>query len=209
MTMIVVGLVGRIGAGKSTVARRFAEHGAEVIDADALAHAVLAEPDVVREVVARFGADVVDDAGRVRRGALAAAVFGDGPEQMAALRALEAIVHPRVRRRIRAALDAVAAAPTSKGRPHVVVLDVPLLVQAGWDDLCDRLVVVQCDEAVRRARLVARGWSDAQIAARDRAWERGGVPVVSGPKSRSVDAGADPAYTGVQVDRVWSELHGE
>jgi dephospho-CoA kinase len=209
MTMIVVGLVGRIGAGKSTVARRFAEHGAEVIDADALAHEVLAEPDVVQEVAARFGAAAVDDAGRVRRSVLAAAVFGAGPEHAEALRALEAIVHPRVRRRIRAALDAVVAAEKADGRRRVVVLDVPLLVQAGWDDLCDRLVVIECDAAVRRERLLARGWSDAQIAARDRAWERGGLATVNGPKTRSVDAGRDPAYTLSQVDRVWSELLGE
>jgi len=207
--MIVIGLIGRIGAGKSTVAGLFAELGADVIDADALAHEVLAEPDVVRAIAARFGDAAVDGAGGVRRAVLAAAVFGESPAHAEALGALEAIVHPRVRRHIRAGLDAAAAAEASDGRRRVVVLDVPLLVQAGWGDLCDRLVTVGCDDTVRRRRLAARGWSSAQIAARDRAWERGYVPAVPGPKTRSVDAGGDPAYTRLQVERVWSELHGK
>ena len=192
--MIVIGLVGRIGAGKSTVARRFAEHGAAVIDADRLAHEALADPAVVAEVVARFGAAVRDAAGRIDRAALARLVFGPTPAHDAALADLESIVHPRVRRRIEAALAA--------GSARVVVLDVPLLVQAGWADL----VVVGCEESVRRGRLAARGWSPEQIAARDRAWDRSFVPPRPGPTTWSVDASGNPAYTLVHVDEIWRAL---
>lgn len=196
--MIVIGLVGRIGAGKSTVARRFAEHGAAVIDADRLAHEALADPAVVAEVVARFGAAVRDAAGRIDRAALARLVFGPTPAHDAALADLESIVHPRVRRRIEAALAA--------GSARVVVLDVPLLVQAGWADLCTDLVVVGCEESVRRGRLAARGWSPEQIAARDRAWDRSFVPPRPGPTTWSVDASGNPAYTLVHVDEIWRAL---
>ena len=97
--MIVVGLVGKIAAGKSTVARRLAARGAHVIDADAVAHDALDDPEAKRAIVARFGGDVLDEAGRVRRPALAGRVFGPTPAHAAALADLEAIVHPLVRRR--------------------------------------------------------------------------------------------------------------
>jgi dephospho-CoA kinase len=204
--MIVIGLVGRIGAGKSTVARMFADLGAEVLDADALAHEALADPAVRDEVVARFGAGVRDDDGRISRAALAARVFGPTPEHAAALVRLEAVVHPWVRRRIDERLAAVREAELADGRRRVAVLDVPLLVQSGWDAACDRLVVVECEDRVRRARLAARGWSPEQVAARDRAWERAGGPAAAPEKSTAVDASGDPAYTRNQVDRFWMTL---
>lgn len=204
--MIVIGLVGRIGAGKSTVARMFAALGAEVVDADAEAHAVLDEPEVRAAVVARFGAEVVDPAGRVSRAALAARVFGPMPDHAAALADLEAIVHPPVRTRITARLAALRAAEDVDGRRRVAVLDVPLLVQSGWDAACDRLVVVECDEEVRRARLAARGWSPEQIVGRDRAWEREVGRPSPPEKTAAVDASRDPAYTRPQVERIWFSL---
>lgn len=194
--MIVIGLVGRIGAGKSTVARALAGRGAAVIDADRLAHEVLATPEVVTEVVARFGAGVLDETGHVRRSALAGKVFGPTPGHEAALRELEAIVHPRVRSRIEARLEALATAGT-----RVAVLDVPLLMQAGWDGLCDRLIAVSCDEEARRRRLDARGWPRAERDARERAWERGYRPPPP-EKTLVVDASGDEAYTRAQAERV-------
>ncbi|MFM7183415.1 MAG: dephospho-CoA kinase [Planctomycetota bacterium] len=204
--MIVIGLVGRIGAGKSTVARRFAEHGAAVVDADLLAHEALDEPGVVAAIAERFGTGVVEAAGRIDRSRLAREVFGPAPRHAAALEALEAIVHPRVRLRVVAAIAGIRARAASSGRPPAVVLDVPLLVQAGWDGLCTHLVVVDCEPAVRRARLAARGWSDEQIAARDRAWERGFRAPAAGPTTWSVDASGNPSYTWLQVDRIWRNV---
>lgn len=203
MTTKVIGLVGRIGAGKSTVARLLAARGARVVDADALAHAVLDEPEVIREVVASFGGDVLDDAGRLRRSALAGRVFGADPEHAEALRALEAIVHPRVRGRIATALAASRGAGPGDG---VVVLDVPLLVQAGWEDECDLLLEIACEDRVRHRRLEARGWTPAEIAARDRAWERRFLAPGGGRPVLRVDTSGDPAYTQVQVDRIWDGL---
>ncbi len=198
--MIVIGLVGRIAAGTSTVARAFAARGAEVIDADRLAHAVLDEPDAVGRIVARFGADVLDPAGRVRRPVLAERVFGPTAEHDAALRDLEAIVHPLVRGRIESRLAAIAAAEDA-GVPGRVVLDVPRVMQAGWDRRCERIVVVECDEATRQRRLAERGWPSIQRAARERAWERNYRPPPA-EKTLVVDAAGDPAYTQGQVDRI-------
>lgn len=204
--MIVIGLVGRIGAGKSTVARRFAEHGATVVDADRHAHEALDDPEVVREIIARFGSDMLDGAGRIDRGRLAREVFGTTSGQGAALDALEAIVHPRVRARVAAAIAEARGRETAAGRPRAVVLDVPLLVQSGWDGLCTHLVVVKCAQPMRRARLAARGWSDDQIADRDRAWERRFRPPVASPTTWTVDASGDPSYTSSQVDRIWQAV---
>jgi len=206
--MTIIGLVGRIGAGKSTAARRFAEHGATVVDADRHTHEALEEPQVIAEVAIRFGPGVIDARGRVDRSAMAGRVFGGTPAHDADRAALEAIVHPRVRRRLEAVLANEAARNLPGGHAPTVVLDVPLLVQAGWDDLCTHLVVVECEDSVRRMRLAARGWSAEQIAARDRAWERGFHPPLAGPTTWSVDASGDPAYTVVQVDRVWQAIRG-
>jgi dephospho-CoA kinase len=207
--MTIIGLIGRIGAGKSTVAQRFASHGAEVIDADSIAHEVLAEDEVVRQIADRFGPDILDVDGRIRRRAVADRVFGPTPDHARALEWLEAIVRPRVRRRIADELAAVRTRDSGHAGGTVVVLDVPLLVQAGWADWCDRLVVVACAEEVRRHRLAARHWSQTEQEAREAAWNRNytvaGLPE---EKISTVDASGDLAYTFAQVDRIWSGLSG-
>ena len=155
--MITVGLTGGIGAGKSEVARLLAEHGAVVVDADALAREALspgtAETDAVR---ARFGPAVVAPDGSLDRAALGRVVFAD-PE---ALAALEGIVHPFVARRSRAL---IAAAPDDA----VVVYDVPLLVEKGLQGDYDLVVVVESADEVRLRRLTeGRGMPESDARAR-------------------------------------------
>lgn len=204
--MIVVGLVGKIAAGKSTVARRLAAHGAYVIDADAVAHDVLDDPGAKPALVARFGGDVLDAAGRVRRPVLAGRVFGPTPAHAAALADLEAIVHPLVRRRIEDEIDRRRREGVG-GREPVIVLDVPLLMQAGWAGMCDRLILVECDEAERSRRMAARSWSPAERAAREAAWGRR-YPADGPPpgKTATVDTSGNLAYTLEQADAFWSSL---
>lgn len=205
--MLIVGLIGRIGAGKSTVARLLAERGADVIDADRIAHEELETEGVRAAVAARFGAGVVKSDGRIDRSAVAAAVFGPTSAHAAALRDLEAIVHPLVHRRIAESLDRLRREPAPEGGRRVVVLDVPLLVRAGWAKRCDRLLVVECDEAERRRRLAARGWSPQQQVAREAAWNRGAaVPPELTSKMLRVDASADSAYTSRQIVSIWNDL---
>lgn len=202
--MIVVGLTGRIGAGKSTVAGLFADRGAFVVDADRIAHEVLAEPEVGRLVSGRFGPGVVASDGSVDRRKLAKMVFGPTAEHAAALEDLEAIIHPRVAARINAILDARSAAEPS--RP--IILDVPLLRKSGLTRRCTQLVEVVCDEPVRRARLAARGWDAAEIEARDAAWAHGQpLPGARETEERPasanfLDTSGDVRYTSQQVDQL-------
>jgi dephospho-CoA kinase len=165
---IVIGLTGPIGCGKSTVARWLGERGAVVIDADEVAREVSApgEPghDAVLEV---FGDDVRADAGNLDRAALARIVFSD-PE---ALRRLESILHPLVRRRI---LETMTAAETS-GAPAVVVEAIKL-VEGGLATLCTEVWLITCAETVQRERAIERGTgaddADRRIAAQAGLTER-------------------------------------
>jgi dephospho-CoA kinase len=152
-----VGLTGGVGAGKSTVARALADLGAVVIDADALARDVVAPGTPgLAAVVAEFGPQILAPDGTLDRSRLGELVFADP-----ALRAaLEAIVHPLVRRR---AAELEAAAPPDA----VVVHDIPLLAETGQAGSFDAVLVVDLPAEVQVARLVRdRGWSAEEAAAR-------------------------------------------
>lgn len=142
--MIVLGLTGSIGMGKSTTAKLFAEAGVPVFDADAEVHRLYAGP-LVPAVEAAFPGTTAGEA--VDRVALGRRVFGD-PE---ALRRLEAIVHPAVR----AAERAFVAAARENGAP-VVLLDIPLLFETGREADVDRVVVVTAPAEVQRERVLSR-----------------------------------------------------
>ena len=146
--MIVVGLTGGIGVGKSTVASMLAERGAEVIDVDSLGHVVL-EPSgrAYPKVIERFGAGIVADDSTIDRPSLGAIVFADP----AALRDLEAISHPAINAEIADRLD--AASPGT-----VVVLDMAILVESQLGKLDDgrgyqQVIVVEAPLEVRLERL--------------------------------------------------------
>jgi dephospho-CoA kinase len=151
---LVLGLTGSIGMGKSTVAAMFADAGVPVFDADAAVHALQGPGGrVVAAIEARFP-DTTGAKG-VNRTALAEAVFGDP----AALAALEAIVHPAVAQERARFLARHAGAP-------LVVLDVPLLFEAGGWRSVDRIAVVSAPAEVQRARVLARpGMTEARFAA--------------------------------------------
>lgn len=209
--MILVGLAGRIGAGKSTVAARLAEHGARVIDADRLAHEALETQPVRDAIAARFGDGFLESDGTVSRPTLAAAVFGPTTEHAAALADLEGIVHPVVRQQIEAKITELRDAAGSRDSELVIVLDVPLLVQAGWAARCDHILEVACDEKHRHHRLAKRGWSADAIAWRDAAWSRrmpaGGLREAVNPaRISTVDTSSVISYTHEQVDRFWNGL---
>ncbi len=211
--MILVGLAGQIGVGKSTVAARLAEHGAHVIDADRLAHDVLEIASVRTAIVSRFGEAILDAEGRVHRPALAARVFGSTAEHTAALEDLEAIVHPVVRARMEAEIDRLQQDAGDQAENLVIVLDVPLLVQSGWAERCDRIIEVHCDDGVRKNRLRARGWSLESIGWRDAAWKRrmpgGGLKsVVDAARITTVDTSSTISYTQEVVDRIWRWIWG-
>lgn len=154
---MILGLTGSLGSGKSFVADCFRDLGVPVIDADALAREETAPgSSALDDIRAEFGQDVFQPDGSLDRAALARIVFSDSSR----LSALEAILHPRVRRREE---ELIAL---HRGEP-LVVLEVPLLFETGAQALCDRVLSVTADEAVRRARLVQdRGMSEDQIRLR-------------------------------------------
>lgn len=144
--MFAVGLTGGVGAGKSVVAALFSELGAAVIDTDLIARALVAPGQAaLAEIRAAFGDTVIASDGTLDRAALRRAVFADA----AARRRLEAILHPRIRREVEDALLAVRA-------PYALVV-IPLLVETGgYRELLDRVLVVDCPEAMQLARVMAR-----------------------------------------------------
>jgi dephospho-CoA kinase len=145
--MLVIGLTGGIGSGKSAASRCFARRGVPVVDADVVAREVVApgEP-ALAQIVATFGDDVLAADGGLDRARLRERVFADAP----ARRRLEAILHPVIRARMRARL---AALPPET--PYAVLV-IPLLLETGQRDLVDRVVVVEADEAIRIARVTGR-----------------------------------------------------
>lgn len=152
-----VGLTGGVASGKSTVSAMLAELGAVIIDADVLAREVV-EPgtDGLAEVVEAFGAGVLTADGQLDRAAVGARVFADGE----ARRTLEAIIHPRVRRRGR---ELEEAAPVDA----IVVHDIPLLAETGQPGQFDAVLVVDVPTEVQVERMVHdRGMTVADAEAR-------------------------------------------
>jgi dephospho-CoA kinase len=151
-----IGLTGGIGSGKSLVADLFARHGASVIDTDLIAHALTAPGGAAMPAIqATFGDAFLTADGALNRAAMREKVFGDP----AARRQLEAILHPLIGR------ETAAAAVTASG-PYLIYV-VPLLVESGkWRDRVNRIVVVDCSEAVQRARVMKRSQlTQAQVEA--------------------------------------------
>ena len=157
----VIGLVGGIGSGKSTVADMLGERGGLVISADPLAHAALKDAEIRRKIVERFGPGVLDENGEIVRSRLAAPVFADE----AARRELEAWIFPWVGERVRE----LCRAADADAKVKFVVLDAPVMLEAGWKDVWDRLIYVYAPREVQLARLAPRGWTLDQILARERA----------------------------------------
>jgi dephospho-CoA kinase len=153
--MVRVGLTGGIGSGKSSVARLFAQLGVPVIDTDQLARAIV-EPGqpLLAEIFRVFGEDLRREDGSLDRAVLRARVFRDP-----ALRArLEAMTHPAIGQ---AMAERIAGLPPDTA---YVLLVIPLLVEVGWRDRVDRVLVVDCPEPVQVERIMARDGIDEEAA---------------------------------------------
>ena len=194
--MLLVGLTGGIGSGKSTVARMLADRGAVVLDADVLAREAL-EPGTAGfdAVFARFGDAVRSPDGALDRARLAEIVFADD----AARHDLEAIVHPQVRLRIG---ETVAAHAESDA---VVVVDSPLLIETGGHESFPVVVVVTAPEEARIARVRARGMTESDARARMAAQ----MPLEEKAAYADVliDNGGSETELEAQIDRLWADLH--
>ncbi|MEA2932700.1 MAG: dephospho-CoA kinase [Actinomycetota bacterium] len=192
--MLVVGLTGGIGSGKSTVSAMLAERGAVVVDTDAVARRVVAPGGSAHDaLVARFGAALASD-----RRALAGVVFSDP----SALADLNAVVHPAVREEVGRQLDELRA-----GDAEVVVLAVPLLVETGGSYDVAAVIVVDCPEDVAVRRLVEhRGMDEDDVrrrmaaqASRERRTAAADVVIHNDASLDDLQAQADATWEWIQA----------
>jgi dephospho-CoA kinase len=197
--VLLVGLTGGIGSGKSTVSAMLAEHGAVIVDADQIARDVQgAGSPVLARMAARFGDHILRPDGSLDRAAVAAIVFGDDPQTRAALADLNRIVHPAMQEEITRQIDA------QSGTDHVVVLDFPLLIENPRPGLA-ATIVVDIDPEIAVQRLVAmRGMSEQD--ARNRIASQPSRDRRLAAATHLIQNDGDLAELRAQVDDLWERL---
>jgi dephospho-CoA kinase len=155
----VIGILGGIGSGKSTVAAEFAKLGCKVIDADRIAHELLDELAVIEKITGLFGQAALDSSGKINRKELARLVFADVQK----LEALNRIIHPPVLQRTQEFIEKFVSSDQVKA----IVLDMPLLVEVGWHKRCDKLIFVNCEKKLRLQRAKKMGFDENQVKIRE------------------------------------------
>ncbi|MBN1396253.1 MAG: dephospho-CoA kinase [Pirellulales bacterium] len=198
--MKIIGITGGVASGKSTVARMLENLGAAVLDADWAGHEALRLPHVEAAAKKRWGEKVIGPDGRIDRPSLARVVFAPGKQGHTERIYLEQLTHPEIARLLQLQADAIEQA----GDVKVVVLDAPLLLEAGWKDVCEKIVFVEAPWNARLARALARGWNKGDFTAREDAQEslqrkRENADVI-------IDNSASPERTQAQVERFWASL---
>ncbi|WP_029631869.1 dephospho-CoA kinase [Zavarzinella formosa] len=189
---MVIGLVGGIGAGKSTVADALVRHGGRVIAGDPVGHEALRDPAILARVTELWGhRDILKPDGQVDRRKLGAIVFPSPVERAR----LEHLVHPYIRRRLEEEITAAQADPAVA----FVILDAAVMLEAGWNNACDKLVYVDAPREVRLGRVQSqRGWTEADLASRE------AVQMPPERKKELADAivnnAETPEHTRAQVD---------
>jgi dephospho-CoA kinase len=200
--MKVIGVVGGIAAGKSTVSDGLRSLGAAVLDADRAGHETLLEPEVMAAARARWGERVFAADGRIDRRKVAEIVFAPPPHGPAELAFWESVTHPRIGRRLGEQIAAL------KQRPEVAaaVLDAAVLFKAGWESACDAILFVDAPREIRLARARQRGWSEAEFDTREAA--QGSL---AGRRNRAdviIDNSQTPEHTQQQVEQFWRQGMG-
>jgi dephospho-CoA kinase len=163
--MKTIGLVGGVASGKSLVAKLLVELGAGLLDADRTGHAVLANDLAVQQAIReRWGDKTFLPDGTADRAAIARRVFAENDDATDDRKFLEALLHPRIGQRLNRLRQELAAS----GKP-AVVLDAPLLLEAGWGSMCDVILMVESPREVRLERALKRGWTEAEFIRREAA----------------------------------------
>ncbi|MBN2216811.1 MAG: dephospho-CoA kinase [Pirellulales bacterium] len=190
-----------MASGKTLVARQFEKLGAGVLEADAAGYEVLRMPEVEDAIRRRWGDEVFDADGRVDRARVARIVFAPPPRGPQERKFLEQLVHPKIGELLRRKAEALA----EQGR-RVAVLDAPLLLEAGWDGFCDKVVFVDSPRPTRLRRAASRGWSEEDFTAREGVQES-----LDRKRARAdviIENIGSPESTQAQIERIWHSLVG-
>ncbi len=155
----IIGILGGIGSGKSTVAAEFAKLGCKVIDADKIAHELLEKKAVREKIVGLFGLAILDSAGKIDRGKLAEVVFADADK----LSSLNKTIHPLVMERA----EVLIKQYNRQNQVKAIVLDMPLLAEVGWAGRCNKLIFVDCKRQLRLNRTKKMGFDENQFKIRE------------------------------------------
>lgn len=195
--MYQIGLTGGIASGKSAVSRHLSLLGAPVVDADAIAHAVVApEQPAWRDIVAYFGSEILTAAGSINRRYLGDIVFSDAAKRQR----LESITHPAIWRQVQTEVKAIA-----DGGHRIVVLDVPLLLETGWDRMVDAVWLVYIDRQTQIQRLMARD-NLTQQQAKARIASQMSLEAKKQRADAVIDNSGSPEDTQLQVEALWNSL---
>ncbi len=155
----IIGILGGIASGKSTVAAEFAKLGCKVINADKIAHELLEKEAVKRQVVAAFSPSILDSKGKIDRRKLAQIVFADTHK----LSSLNLIIHPLVLEHAERQIERYSR----QNQVQAIVLDMPLLAEVDWAKRCDKLIFVRCNEKIRAERAKKMGFDENQLKMRE------------------------------------------
>lgn len=191
---LIVGITGGFGTGKSSVAQFFRALGAEVLDADKIAHKALKKGSPVFDQAVELFSDACENGTKkLNRTKIAAQVFADPQKR----ERLEALVHPYVYQRIK---DQIAASDRK-----IVMVEIPLLFEAGFETLCHKVIAVKCDFMAKQKRLVRKGFTTQEIRAREKAQMAESLKI---QKADFVLDNSKSIYqTRREVERLWAKLN--
>ncbi len=193
---LVIGILGGIGSGKSTVAQILSDMGCAVIEADKIAHSVLQSEPVKAQIKKTFGPNTLDTAGNIDRKKLAARAF-EKPELISML---NSAIHPAVFKETKKLI-----ADYQQTDAKAIVIDMPLLAEVGWEKNCDTLIFIECSEQKRLKRITKKGTIDAeQVKKREK------FQISLDKKTKMaqyiINNDADKAQLKIQTERIFSLL---
>jgi dephospho-CoA kinase len=195
--MRFIGLTGGIASGKSTVSALLKKQGAFIIDADQIAHDIVEQGErAYEDIVTAFGRDVILADGRLNRQKLGALVFQDAEKRAL----LEKFTHPRIEEKI---VELMQYA--KKNSFQVIILDMPLLFETGWDKKVDEVWVIQVDEAIQRQRLMKRNFFSEQEAMLRMKAQQSQTEKIR-KADQVIDNNGDLAKLQAEILRIWAQV---
>ena len=197
---LLIGIVGGIASGKSLIAEQLRRQGAAVVSADQLGHEALKIEEVKQAARERWGDAIFGGDGQIDRTALGKIVFAPPPDGPRELKYLEQWTHPKIGQMAREQIAEFAR----QGTTAAIVLDVPLMVESGWNQWCDKIVYVDAPRALRRARALARGWTEEDFSRREAAQES--LESKQELADVTIDNSGSPESSQAQIEHFWHSL---